>query len=466
MKRTVFNPAHDGSEHNARLPIPCMRPPAAQVSLSPALQHILREVQRDIGYGRVDATEADESTAACEALVSGVAERYGLELTNYERDLVVAQIQKEQRPFGILQDLVEDAEVSDIIISSYSSIAIQQGRRNYQTGLTFPNQEGYEAFVEKLLARSGSSYSTKKPIADGMIGSFARVHAVHASISDAGPYCTIRLNRFASVSVRDLEQNGLAAEELFLYLQAIIQSGRTVLIAGEVGTGKTTLSRALAAKIPPDESILVIEDTPEIKLEHPHVRYMRTREINIDGAGRVTPSECIRGGMRMAMNRIIFGEIRDAEAAEAFVDVCASGHPGLSTIHARSALDTVARLELFLGRAQKGVAQSVLLQQIATAVHVIVHVGICKMTRRRRVMEVVELGAVADGVLRHRTLFRYALLDERAGWSVENRISMYRDALESQLQPVQLSTFPHRIEVPVAHSMRDALGASEVGGRI
>src|SRR5690606_26243088 len=107
--------------------------------------------------------------------------------------------------------------------------------------------------------------------------------------------------------------------------------------------------------MPADESLLVIEDTPQIRVEHPHVRYVSTREANADGAGRVAPSECIRAGMRMAMNRMIFGEMRDAEAAEAFIDACASGHPGISTIHGRNAADAIARLELFLGRAQKGV---------------------------------------------------------------------------------------------------------------
>jgi pilus assembly protein CpaF len=190
---------------------------------------------------------------------------------------------------------------------------------------------------------------------------------------------------------------------------------------------------------------------------------MRTREANNDGAGRVAPSECIRGGMRMAMNRIIFGEIRDAEAAEAFIDVCASGHPGLSTIHARSAIDTIARLELFLGRAQKGVSQSVLQQQIGTAVHVVVHIDICKDTGRRRIMEVVELGSVADGVLRHRNIFRYAPVNGSASWSVENRISTYRDQIESMPEGVLLNKYPTQLELSSSHAFKDAAATRTYG---
>ena len=237
-----------------------------------------------------------------------------------------------------------------------------------------------------------------------------------------------------------------------------------MLLAGEVGTGKTTLARALAGTIPTSESIVVIEDTPEIRLNHPHVRYVTTRDANSEGSGKISPSECIRAGMRMAMNRIIFGEIRDAEAAESFIDVCASGHPGLSTVHARTAIDAVARLELFLGRAQKGVEKRVLTEQIVTAVQVIIHIDICKQTGRRRIMEVKEIGPFSDGVLRQRDIFIYngrrpngsqnePLLPS---WSVVGKVSAYRDVLESGSDPVVLSSYPKNISFPTDQQFRQA----------
>ena len=254
-----------------------------------------------------------------------------------------------------------------------------------------------------------------------MIGSFARIHAMHKSVCDSGPYLTIRLNRFSSVSTQDLLQAGLAAKPVIEYLETLVKTGHTILIAGEVGTGKTTLARAVAATIPGSESIIVIEDTPEIRLNHPHVRYITTRDANTEGAGRISPSECIRAGMRMAMNRIIFGEIRDAEAAESFMDVCASGHPGLSTIHARSAADAIGRLELFLGRSQKGVDKRVLTEQIASAVQVVVHLDICRETRCRRIIEVKEIGPFSDGVLRQRDIFRYYVGNGLPTWKIQNK---------------------------------------------
>jgi Flp pilus assembly CpaF family ATPase len=289
-----------------------------------------------------------------------------------------------------------------------------------------------------------------------MIGSLVRIHAVHKSLCEDGPYVTIRINRFTSVSIEDLERAGLAPRAVFDYLRAIIAINRTVMIVGEVGTGKTTLARALAATIPQDEAILVIEDTPEIRLDHPHVRYMTTREENLEGAGRVTPAQCIRAGMRMAMNRIIFGEVRDAEAAEAFVDVCASGHSGLSTVHGRSIVDAVTRLELFLARVQKNADRALLGAQVATAVQVMVVVDVCKNTGIRRIMEVRELGPVAEGVLRQREMFSYRYSQGVPQWVVVNRVSAFRDKLEHDSVRFRFSSVPEVIELPIDISYREA----------
>ena len=401
--------------------------------LSPAMRYIFEEAQRELGVAFADDSEAADSDDL-KKITDRVASRLGFELASFERDEVISLLEQGNQEFSLLQPLVDDPNISDIIISDHTKVEVQQGRRNFTTDITFPSQESYEAFVERLLLKAGTTYSTAKPIADGMIGTFARIHAVHKCLCETGPYLTIRINRFSKITLEDLLGFGLAPRAIIDYIQAMIKSGQTIMVAGEVGTGKTTLVRALAASIPTHESILVIEDTPEIQLAHPHVRYMRTREANTDDAGLVKPSECIRAGMRMAMNRIIFGEIRDAIAAESFIDVCASGHPGVSTLHARNSAETISRLELFLGRAQQGVTRNVIYEQIAKAIQVIVYVDVCHITGKRRIMEVKEIGPVADGVIRQRDIFTYKCATDSSGtntpeWIVKGRITAHREEL-------------------------------------
>jgi pilus assembly protein CpaF len=395
-------------------------------------------------------------SADMETSVHDAAARLGVSLSSFERDEVLIHLESEGQNFSIIQPLIDDPSVSDIIISGFSKVSVQQGRRSVRTQIRFADQRSYEAFVERLLHRAGTSYSTKQPIADGMIGALVRVHAVHKSLCDEGPYVTIRINRFTSVAVDDLARAGMAPRPVLDYLRSVIGIGKTVLIVGEVGTGKTTLARALAATIPHDEAVLVIEDTPEIRLEHPHVRYITTRDENVEGMGRISPAQCIRAGMRMAMNRVIFGEIRDAEAAEAFVDVCASGHPGLSTLHGRSALDAVTRLELFLARAQRGSDRALLGAQVVTAVQVVVVVDVCKATGVRRVMDVRELGPVADGVLRQREIFTYRNSDGVPSWAVSGRVTAFRDRLEQPPYNFFFSKLPERLELSLDVSYREA----------
>lgn len=431
----------------------------SRLGLSPALSHILKQVRREL-ESNLEETDLERILRADEIqeIIRSVSQRMGFDLSSFESDEILSQVEREQKPFGVLQALVDNPDVSDIIVTEYSKISVQQGRRNFLTDYSFPDQASYENFVERLLMRAGSSYSTKRPIADGMIGSFARIHVVHSCLCEGGPYLTIRLNRFKSVAIDDLVKCGFAPREVFDYLRAIIAGGQTILVVGEVGTGKTTLVRALASSISSEESILVIEDTPEIRLEHPQVRYVTTRESNSDNAGRISPAECIRAGMRMAMNRIIFGEMRDAEAAEAFVDVCASGHPGLSTIHAKSAAEAVTRLELFLGRAQKGVNRNVLSDQVVTAVQVIVFVDICRVTGVRRVMQVREIGPVADGVLRTREIFQYKPCGQMPSWRIVTRSSAHKELLEQG--SVELSSMPAILELDQMSQFREAARSS------
>lgn len=406
--------------------------------LTPSARHIARQAKKRLGeqYALDDHGSSVKRVLPEEMelyqLVTAIEAEEGEALSERERACVVATLSASLDHYDILTPLVENPAINDIIITSYRDISVQTHRSNMQTDLSFPDQHTYTAFVENLLKRAGKACTVATPVVDAAIDPHVRACATHESFSPlgSGPMLTLRISRHRRASLHTLEQNELAPSIILEYLSALVREGRaTLLIAGEVGTGKTTLVKVLTSCIPEQEALLVIEDTHEIVLERPFVRTLLTREANTEGTGRIPPAMAIRTGMRMAMNRIILGEMRDAEAAEAFIDVCASGHAGMSTIHARSARDALCRLELFLSRAQGNIGIDAIRKQIANAISVVVALGFDKNTQKRRIVEVLEVGTSADGAVQISPIFSFHPAHSLPRWNREGGVSIYHDLL-------------------------------------
>jgi len=388
----------------------------------------IANVAQDILFHHYDEIKRHDLTEAELAeIITNYCEENEINLTKVEIEKVKLLIKTEESPFGPLDVLVKDPSVTDIIVAGFDKVLYVKDRKTFKTNIQFHSKADYQRFLEKLLYRAGTICNTKKPIADGAIGN-VRLNCVHDSVCQGGPYLTLRISRFESVSLKDLEEKDLASKDCLEYLKFLVKAHKTVLIAGEVGTGKTTLARALANTIEPWENILVIEDTPEIKLDHPFVRYLLTREANMENVGEITQSNCVWAGMRMAMNRIIVGEIRDAKAAEAFIDVCASGHSGLSTIHARSTSEALHRLCLFLSRAQKFSDESVHQKQIGMAISAIAHLFTCPVTRKRRISEIIEISNSDGQGLKKRYIAKYIFSsDGDYRWDFNGSLSQFKN---------------------------------------
>lgn len=389
--------------------------------LTPTARFVMNEVKQ-----RLSEVGTPHNEALIDATIAQVETQHNEQLTPRERNATLAALAYSCENYDILTPLIENVEVNDIIVSAYNNISIQHSRKNIRTSLSFADADAYKAFVESLLKRVGRSCTLATPVVDTALTQHIRLCVTHESFSPtgSGPLLTLRLSRNSPTSVESLVAKEMASEKVMSYLSALISSGRhTLLIAGEVGTGKTTLVRALAYKIPDDQAILVIEDTHEIVLRRDFVRTLLTREANTEGIGRIPPAQAIRTGMRMAMNRIILGEIRDAEAADSFIDACASGHSGISTIHARSARDALNRLELFLARAQGGLGIGYIRRQIAQAISAVVYLGIDRQTDRRKVLEVVEIDSASDGAVQISPLFYYHEGEWHQGAGISRHLS-------------------------------------------
>ncbi len=405
--------------------------------LSPLASTILREARRELGAEHTLAGGQDgnitiaESTIA--AAVDKVLKRRSESIDDIERANIIIHLQKDLMGWGVLQPLIDNKEVTDIHVYDYQTVVLQRGKISETTGLHWPNHQAYVAFLDRLLLRVGKSLSTQQHTVDASLGNGIRICAIHESVCGSrGPLLCIRVPRLMETNLESLVTYQVAPPLVVQYLASLIRSGQvTMMVAGETGTGKTTLMKCLGTQFGPDESIVAVEDTPELNFNHPYFRSLVSRPPNVEGVGEVTLQEHIKTTLRMTPTRVILGEMRTPYAAEAFLESAQTGHVGMSTIHARNARETLVRLESLLGRAQKSVSIDIIRQQIALAVDLVIWLFREKGTGKPRVGEVIEVGHFVEGSIQVRPMFSYHRVGDRPMWRVESWTSSFEEVLSA-----------------------------------
>ena len=402
--------------------------------LSQLASTILREARRELGNYGGQAGEGgvvDESQIVA-AVDRVVAKRNDPEpLDDIERANIIIHLQKDLMGWGVLQPLIDNQEVTDIHCYDYQTVVLQRGKFSETTGIHWPTKEAYGSFIDRLLLKLGKSLSTQQHTVDASFNNGIRVCAVHESVCGTrGPLLTIRVPRIMEVSLDSLVSYQVAPPLIVQYLATLTRCGLcTMIVSGETGTGKTTLIKCLGTQFRPDESIIAVEDTPEVNFQHPYFRSLVSRPANTEGIGEVTLQEHIKTTLRLTPTRVILGEMRTPYAAEAFLESAQTGHVGMTTVHARNARETLVRLESLLGRAQKSVSVDIIRQQIALAVDTVVWMIREKGSGKPRVGEIVEVGHFVEGIIQVRPIFTLVEQGERATWRVDSWTSAFDEYL-------------------------------------
>lgn len=422
-------PREPASASNARAS--GVRPPAQRSGhVSQMANTIMLEARRELGGEQsMNGAQVDESTIA--AAVDKVVRRRNEELDDIERAHVIIHLQRDLMGWGVLQPLIDNKEVTDIHVYDYQTVVLQRGKINETTGIHWPNEQAYISFLDRLLLRLGKSLTTQQHTVDGSFPNGIRLCAVHQSVcGQRGPLLCIRVPRMVEVALDNLITYGVAPPLIVNYLACLTRSAQaTMMIAGETGTGKTTLMKCLGTQFGPDESIVAVEDTPEVNFSHPYFRSLVSRPPNSEGVGEVTLQEHIKTTLRMTPTRVILGEMRSPPSAEAFLESAQTGHVGMSTVHARNGKETLVRLESLLGRAQKSVSIDIIRQQIALAVDVVIWLFRDKVTGKPRVGEIVEVGHFVEGMIQVRPIFRLIQYGEKPIWRIDSWSSGFEKIL-------------------------------------
>ncbi len=394
---------------------------------------VLREARRELGsdFNVQGDSNAQIEESAIVSAVDKVLRRREESLDDIERANVIIHLQKDLLGWGVLQPLIDNRDVTDIHVYDYQTVVLQRGKVSELTGLHWPSHQSYVAFIDRLLMRVGKSLSTQQHTIDAAYPNGIRLCAVHESVCGArGPLLCIRVPRVVNATLEGIVSYQVAPPLIVDYLASVMRSGlATMMIAGETGTGKTTLMRALATQFGPSESIVAVEDTPELNLQHPFFRSLVSRTANVEGVGEVTLQEHIKTTLRMTPTRVLLGEMRTPPSAEAFLESAQTGHVGMSTIHARNARETLVRLESLLGRAQKSVAIDIIRQQIALAVDLVIWLFREKGSGKPRFGEIVEVGHFVEGVIQVRPMFTLVKTGKAPAWRVESWSSGFDEVL-------------------------------------
>ncbi len=295
-----------------------------------------------------------------------------------------------------IAELLRDPEVSEIMINGPCSIYAERRGRIERTACTFGGERGVLAALRGLAQYAGRSVSREQPILEARLPDGSRVEAVLPPAAPNGPLISIRRMSQTALTLADLSARGALDEDGVRVLGALVEQRRNVLIAGGTGSGKTAVLGALAALIPHDERIVVIEDSRELSLRHEHAVQLEAQPADARGRGEVTIRQLFKATLRLRPDRIVVGEIRSGEALD-LVQAMTSGHGGcLSTIHATTPSDALSRLETLALMNDVQLPLHALRAQIGSAIDAIVQT-VRLHDGRRRIGQVVSVTCAGDG---------------------------------------------------------------------
>jgi pilus assembly protein CpaF len=323
-----------------------------------------------------------------------------------DRERLAEEIADDILGHGPLERPLADDTITELMINGPHDIWIERGGRLHPTSIRFNDESHLRRIINKIVAQVGRRVDESSPMVDARLPDGSRVNAVLPPLSLGGPLVTIRKFSKKRLDMSDLIRLGTLDTSSVAFLDACVRAELNILISGGTGSGKTTLLNALSTAVPNQQRIVTIEDAAELRLNQRHVLRLEARPKNIEGEGEVPIRALVRNSLRMRPDRIIVGEVRGAEALD-MLQAMNTGHDGsLSTIHANSPRDALARVETMVLMAGYDLPIRAIRQQVASALDLIVqlerlHDG------SRRVVAITEVGRMESDVVTMQDIFEF-----------------------------------------------------------
>ena len=323
-----------------------------------------------------------------------------------ERRNLVRDIQHEMLGLGPLEPLLADPTVSDILVNGSKQVYVERRGQLSLTDVTFADDDHLMKIIDKIVSRVGRRVDESSPMADARLPDGSRVNVIIPPLALDGPVMSIRRFSVVPLTMDNLVELKTLTPEMAQVLQALASAELNLLISGGTGSGKTTLLNIMSGYIDERERVVTIEDAAELQLRQPHVVRLETRPPNIEGKGEITQRSLVRNALRMRPDRVILGETRGAEALD-MLQAMNTGHEGsMTTVHANTARDALARLENMLAMSGINLPSKVARGQIASAIDVVIQTN--RLTDgKRKLISISEITGLEGEVISMQDIFTF-----------------------------------------------------------
>lgn len=349
--------------------------------------------------------------------LKAVVDEEQVPLSQGERQRLTREIIDDVLGHGPMQRYLDDPTVTEIMVNRADQIYVERNGHLFLTDTKFSSEEALRRVIERIVTRIGRRIDESSPLVDARLADGSRVNAIIPPLAVNGASLTIRKFGREALTVQKLISFGSLSPEMAELLQACVLARMNIIVSGGTGTGKTTMLNVLSSFIPVTDRIVTIEDAVELQLQQDHVVRLESRPANIEGKGEVSIRDLVRNSLRMRPDRIVVGEVRGGESLD-MLQAMNTGHDGsISTVHANSPRDAVARLETLVLMAGMDLPLRAIREQIASAVNLIVHISRLR-DGSRRVTHITEVQGMEGDIV---TLQDAFVFDYSAGIDANGR---------------------------------------------
>ena len=373
-----------------------------------------------LNFDRVSSLPKDRVRAEIGRVVERLLDEERVPMTTAEQAKIVDEVLDEVLGLGPLETLLKEPTISDILVNRYNKVFIERNGKLSETSVRFKDDAHLLHIIEKIVSQVGRRIDEAQPIVDARLQDGSRVNAIIPPLALDGPCLSIRRFGRHVITQDEMLRYQTITPGMLRFLAACVQAKATILISGGTGSGKTTMLNALSRFIPEEERIITIEDTAELQLQQRHVVKFETRPPNLNKEGGINQRHLLRTALRMRPDRIIVGECRGAEALDMLQAMNTGVEGSMSTVHANTPRDAFSRLETMVMMADLEIPTRVILQQLTSAIKMVIQVSRLQ-DGTRKIVSISEVLGVQNEKVHLQEIFAFERVGVSASGQVQGR---------------------------------------------